>query len=481
LGTVNKVSLREELDSLKEDFKQHKSNRKISPEAQALIEAILMLLEVVMAVFMEKVTKKNGKNSSIPSSQIGKDESSEDETGKTNKKRKENDSRAKNTRTVESTKLLKVTNCDSCGNNLSGVEPIKIERRTRIDIVFEKTVEHYDAEVKCCPGCKGTSKASFPKDLSGPLQYGHGIRAYVLNLLIAQMVSLNRIQKMVKTLIGMAISEATILKYMLHLNQALENWENQAIAELLKSKSLHVDETSMRVNKKNHWVHVCSSGNITLKMLHPKRGLEAIEAIGIIPKYTGTIIHDCWKSYFSYEGCGHGLCGAHLLRELTFIVDSNGYSWAKNIKSLLQETCKKVSKNDDKKLNDQDYKNLQKRYRNLLTRGAKELPPIPKRTNGKRGKVAKSDAHNLWERLQEYEKAVLLFARESHIAFTNNRAERDLRMGKVKQKVSGCFREERYAKAYCRISSYLQSMAYQGMNPHVAIQLALAGEFKTGG
>lgn len=469
------------MDSLRASFNQQKKDGKISSETQALIKAILMLLEVVMAVFMEKSTKKNSKNSSIPPSQTGKDESSKDDAGKTNKKKKEEGVTANNTRTVESRELLKVTGCDSCGNDLSNVEPIAIERRTRIDIIFEKTVEHYDAEVKCCPDCNGRNKASFPKDLSGPLQYGNGIRAYALNLLIAQMVSLNRIQKMVKTLIGMAISEATILKYVLHLNQALENWEEQAIAELLQSKSLHVDETSMRLNKKNHWVHVCSGGNITLKMVHPKRGLEAIEEIGIIPKYKGTIIHDCWKSYFSYEGCGHGLCGSHLLRELTFIVESNGYSWAKNIKSLLQETCKKVSKSEDKKLSDQEYKNLQKRYRNLLTRGSKELPPIPKRTNGKRGKVAKSDAHNLWERLQEYEKAVLLFARESHIAFTNNRAERDLRMGKVKQKVSGCFREERYAKAYCRISSYLQSMSYQGINPHIAIQLALAGKYKTTG
>ena len=134
-----------------------------------------------------------------------------------------------------------------------------------------------------------------------------------------------------------------------------------------------------------------------------------------------------------------------------------------------------IANRDDKTLTSDEYKALQKRYRTLITQGAKELPPIPPRLNGQRGRVAKSDAHNLWERLQKYETAVLLFASNPHVAFTNNRAERDLRMSKVKQKVSGCFRTRRYAEAYCRISSYLQSMANQGYNPLVAIQIALAG------
>ncbi|MHB8255459.1 MAG: IS66 family transposase, partial [Acidiferrobacter sp.] len=135
------------------------------------------------------------------------------------------------------------------------------------------------------------------------------------------------------------------------------------------------------------------------------------------------------------------------------------------------------------RLTPREYHNLQKRYRNLLTRGAQELPPIPVRHNGQPGRVAKSDivgrmayAHNLWERLKEHETAVLLFARDSNVPFTNNRAERDLRMSKVKQKVSGCFRKVEYAEAYCRISSYLQTMANRGYNPLVAIQMALSGE-----
>jgi transposase len=135
-----------------------------------------------------------------------------------------------------------------------------------------------------------------------------------------------------------------------------------------------------------------------------------------------------------------------------------------------------VAKRESKQLSEQEYKNLQKRYRNILTRGEKKLPPLPPKQNGKRGKIAKSDAHNLWERLKEHEAAVLLLAKFPYVPFTNNRAERDLRMSKVKQKVSGCFRKSMYAKAYCRISSYLQTMANKGYNPLVAIQMAFSGQ-----
>jgi transposase len=157
-------------------------------------------------------------------------------------------------------------------------------------------------------------------------------------------------------------------------------------------------------------------------------------------------------------------------------VEADGYAWAKNMKRLLQKTCARVAQRKRKRLSPREYDRLQKHYRNIITRGEEELPPIPPRQNGKRGRVAKSDAHNLWERLKEHENAVLLFARDAHVAFTNNRAERDLRMSKVKQKVSGCFRKSQYAQAYCRISSYLQTMANRGYNPLVAIQMALSGQ-----
>lgn len=120
--------------------------------------------------------------------------------------------------------------------------------------------------------------------------------------------------------------------------------------------------------------------------------MVAIEAFNIIPRYGGIIIHDCLASHLSYEHCGHGLCGSHLLRELTFIVESNQYAWAKNMKCLLQESCYKVAQSDDKKLTPIELKNLHKRYKNILIRGEKEMPAIPPKEKGERGKMAKSDA-----------------------------------------------------------------------------------------
>jgi hypothetical protein len=473
MPSVNKQSLRQEFEQLKVNFDSLSNDGKLSPEASALFQAMIMLFELLIAVFMERTTRKNNRNSSIPSSQTDKDTTS---TGTTGKGKKQNDALSANTRTVETVQVAKVKDCEVCGEDLNDTPAIGHERRTKIDIIFEKVVNHVDAELKICPRCDTQNKGHFPEDMSGPLQYGPGIKGYVVNLLVAQMVSLKRVQQMIQTLIGQILSEATILKYVIQLYLALERWEQSSVEQLLKMPSMHVDETSLRVDRKNHWIHVYSAGDITLKFLHPNRGLEAIEEIGIIPRYGGVVIHDCWKSYLSYEHCDHGLCGSHLLRELTFIIDSNGYAWASNMKRLMQENCTIIAKRPSKQLSEQEYKNLQKRYRNILTRGEKELPPIPPRQNGKRGKVAKSDAHNLWERLKHHEAAVLLFAKLPHVPFTNNRAERDLRMSKVKQKVSGCFRKSIYAKAYCRISSYLQTMANKGYNPLVAIQMAFSGQ-----
>ncbi len=320
------------------------------------------------------------------------------------------------------------------------------------------------------------TRAPFPETFSGPLPYGAGIKAYALNLFIAQMISLKRVQHSIQALIGQVLCEATILKYVLQLHLALERWEQRAIAQILLQPAMHVDETSIRVEKHNPWIHVCSGGDITLKFVHEKRGLEAMTAIGIIARYAGVIVHDCWASYLAYAHCSHGLCGAHLGRELTFIVEANGYAWAKHMKRLLQRTCSRVSKRKRKRLAPREYDALQQHYRNILTRAERQLPPIPEKQNGKRGRVAKSDAHNLWERLKEHEAAVRLFAKDSNVPFTNNTAERDLRMSKVKQKVCGCFRKPEFAQAYCRISSYLQTMANQGYHPLVAIQIALSGQ-----
>ena len=145
------------------------------------------------------------------------------------------------------------------------------------------------------------------------------------------------------------------------------------------------------------------------------------------------------------------------------------------MKALLREACHKINRSEEKCMEEAGYRGIRKRYRTILTQGEREMPPIPRRTGGRRGRIAKSDAHNLHERLRTHEEAVLRFLSDPDVGFTNNAGERCIRMSKVKMKVSGCFRTRKYAEMYCRISSYLQSMAAVGYNPLTAITIALAG------
>ena len=479
MASLDKSSVREEIDRLKAQFKELDAEGKLAPETRALFSSLLLIVDLILSVFLERQTRKHLRNSSLPSSQSEKDESALGTGGSKGKGKSLHNESARNRSLRETVTVASVDRCVVCGEPLGDAPCQHTERRTKIDIVFEKVVEHIDIEVKQCPNCQAMVKGRVPANFAGPRQYGDGLKAFAINLLVAQMVPLQRTQKLILSMIGECLSEATLLKFILRLHEALAAWEANAIDQLIKMPALHVDETSLRVDGKNHWIHVYASGDITVKRLHRKRGKEAIEAINIIPRYGGKAIHDCWASYLAYDHLDHGLCGSHLLRELEFIIETNGYAWAKNMKRLLQETAVKVSASEAKQLTETESANLQKRYRNILTRGEKELPALPNRPSGKRGRLAKSDAHNLWERLRKHEAAVLLFARDPHVAFTNNRAERDLRMAKVKQKVSGCFRTEQYANAYCRISSYLQTMATQGHNPLIAIQMALTGEIAT--
>lgn len=475
MAGVDTASVRDEVARVESTFDRLSADGKISEESRALFNALLMIVNLLVSVFLEKRTRKTSRNSGIPSSQTSADHSAS-KTRQPSQAPAEDTASFVNSRVVESHDVASVDCCTHCGESLRRVSVDEYERRTRIDIVFETRFEHVDAQIKSCPGCQTRNTGVFPDDLSGPVQYGLGVKAYVLNLLTTQMVSLNRAQTLLKTLIGRAISEATMLKYVWQLHQALEQWEQAAIESLLAAPVMHVDETSLRLNKKNHWVHVYSAGDITLKRCHPKRGAQAIDDIHIIPRYGGVIVHDCWASYFKYPGCDNALCGSHLLRELEFVIESNGYAWARLMKRLLQHTCATVSARGARALSEREYAALQKRYRTIMTRGIAELPARPERPSGRRGRLAQSDAQNLWDRMKTHETAILLFAKRADVPFTNNRAERDLRMGKVKQKVSGCFRREPYAAAYCRISSYLQTMAHKGINPLIAIELALAGE-----
>ena len=425
-----------------------------------------------------ETTPKTSRNSGLPSSRDGTDDGqthTEGKSGSRSRGPKARHARSDNLRTVTTTHTSAVTGCRQCGHDLTGTACTAHEQRVEIDIVFETVERQVTAEIKTCPRCHTRTKGSFPATMPGPVQYGPGIVAYVVHLLCAQMVSLKRTAAMIQAMTGRLLSEATLLGFVSRLHQALEPWEGAAIGKLLDMPVLHVDETSLRVDRKNYWIHVCAGGPITVKGLHRNRGCEAINTLGIIPRYGGLIVHDCWKAYLTYTQCKHQLCGAHLLRELQAVTDSNAYPWARKMHKLLLIARRQVIQRPQQRLSMRHYKRIARCYKAILEQGRSEMPQIPPRKKGQRGPVAKSDAHNLHERLVVQRKNVLRFTRRADTPFTNNRSERDIRMAKVKQKVSGCFRTVSFAHAYCRISSYLQTMAALGYNPLVATTIALHG------
>ena len=475
MATVNSASLRDEFDVIKTDITSMRNEGKSTREADKIIDGSCRLLEMLIAILLEKTTKKTSKNSSIPPSQTDKDETKKSPRNNRDTSAAENSMTGENFKTITVEEISTVEVCDSCGTDLSDIEPSAREQRVLLDI--EYTVKKYkvDAEIKDCPECHARTKGRFPENMPGPLQYGDGIKALVIDLLVAQMLSLRRCTELVQAITGIKLSEATCLGYIDRLYDLLEPWEAAAKEHLLTRPALHVDETGFRVNKKNWWLHVTSDGSLTLKFLHRKRGKEAIDSFGILPFYAGVLIHDRWAPYFAYKLCKHQVCGSHLLRDITFVVDSNNYRWARLMKKLLRESCDEVNKSETGVLSEAECRRYVKRYRTILTQGGKEMPEIPQRRDGKRGRIAKSDAHNLHEALLILEESVLRFMSDPDVSFTNNTGEQKIRMSKVKIKVSGCFRTERGAHAWCRISSYLDSMKALGYNPHVAIKIALAG------
>jgi len=470
---MTKLSIRNKIDEAKEKINKSFAEEDVPLGLKSAVESLMILLDIIIVVLLEKKTRKNSSNSGLPPS---RNNGPNGNRNTLNQDRDKKGSQLENTRTVKTTASVSPEDCSKCGCNLRSVSTTATEERTKIDIVYEITEHVVTSESKECPECQFINKVKFPVGMDGKVQYGIGIKASIINFLMVQMMSLERVSEHFKGLIGRFISQAVMLKYLAQFSSSLEQWEDDQIERILGSPVIYCDETSLRVDKKNYWIHSYSYGDITLKFLHAKRGGEAIEEIGIIPKYQGAIVHDSWASYLAYEHVDHGLCGSHLLRELKFIEDSTGDKWATKMKKLLQSACEKVANRPlNRVLTGKEYQSLQSRYRNILTRAEKELPEFPK-PNGKRGRLKKTDAQNLWLRLSEYEEAVLLFARVKEVDFTNNRAERDLRDSKLKQKVSGTFRKVEFAKHFVRISSYVKSMRYRGYSSLEAIMLALQGD-----
>lgn len=369
------------------------------------------------------------------------------------------------------------TSCDGCGLNLSQVDGVCAEKRQVFDIPQPKVeVTEHRALEKKCPCCGELNRAVFPENIRGPVQYGERVQPLTAYFAHQHFIPVNRVCQILDDIFGIAIAPGTCSNIDEKLFRQLESFQSSLKTYLLAAWVLHFDETGMRCEKKLHWVHVASSQLATLYTIHAKRGQEAMDEAGILPQFQGIGIHDHWFPYFAYEQITHGLCNTHHLRELTFIHEREKEDWAQRMMALLIFAKNEVEKHlEQEKLPQEILLRIEETYTQILADGFEYhslLPPLPK---GKRGRQKQRDGKNLLDRLKEKRSCVLFFMYDFSVPFTNNQGEQDIRMVKLKQKISGCFRTLRGGQIFCRIRSYISTARKQGWNIWDALIEAIKG------
>ena len=328
------------------------------------------------------------------------------------------------------------------------------ESKQTVDILVTRHVTEYRAEV--LENEKGDRfVAPFPGEITNPVQYGNNLKAHAVYLSQFQLIPYDRIVDYFSDQAGIPISKGSIFNFNQKAFDMLGAYDEYVKRKLKEDDILNVDETSINVNGTKNWLHSASNEKWTHFFPHPKRGSEAMNEIGIIPAFSGTLVHDHWKPYYKYD-CVHALCNAHHLRELERAWEQDGQAWAKKMQDLLLEMRNAVDLNGGS-VSFIKAQLFEFKYLKILKNGEKECPlPIPP-PEKKPGRIKKSKSRNLLERLLNFKEDVLRFLRNKDVPFTNNRGENDLRMTKVQQKISGCFRSYEGAKIFCRIRGYLST------------------------
>src|SRR6266851_1715257 len=376
-----------------------------------------------------------------------------------------------------------VSSCEYCQHDLRAQKASIPERRQVIDLPTKRLwVTEHRVEEKQCPVCSHLTRAPFPAAIVAPAQYGTALQGIATYLVEGQSVPYARASQLLQELLGVQLSAGSIASFVTTCHQQLAEMETSLKAALVKTNVIHQDETGLRVGKAGWWVHVCSTARLTHYAAHPKRGRTALDAIGIAQAFRGTSVHDGFRSYQGYSFT-HAWCNVHHLRELTFVEEALKQPWARKMKELLLDMKAEVERAKALSQHELDallLARLLRRYDSLLAEGYLANPPPrapsqsepSKRTSGR---AKQSPARNLLDRLSGGKWAVLRFLLDFAVPFDNNQAERDLRMIKVQQKVSGCFRTEQGVAMFCRIRSYLSTLRKQGIKLLSALDHTLAG------
>ena len=364
--------------------------------------------------------------------------------------------------------------CAHCQTLLEGIPATRTQVRQVLDLppVRLDATDHV-VETICCPNCGQLSQGSFPEQVTAPVQYGPQVQALAVYLNEGQLLPSARTVEVLTDLLGAPLSEGTLETWVQQASAALIPFEQHATQALASGDVLHGDETGVRIGNKLHWMHVASTACLTLLGWHAKRGHAAVDAMQVWPQFAGIAVHDRWATYWRYS-CAHALCHAHLQRELTALAEQ-GEEWAAHMQDVLRSWYDEVAhaRTLGQPIDPWRQQQWWRRYWAILNGGFAAHPPtpIPKR----RGRPKQSPAKNLLDAFLAHADAVLAFIGDPRVPLTNNQAERDLRLVKVQQKISGCFRSEVGATAFCRIRSYLGTARKQGVRILDALTHALQG------
>ncbi len=359
--------------------------------------------------------------------------------------------------------MQQVERCEVCEHDLHAVRTCGRERREVVDVRTQRLlVREYQAEQKRCPDCEHITSAPFPAGVQARIQYGTHVGAIAVYLVEQQLLPQARACEVMRGLLGVQISEGTVWDLIKRCAGQLVTVEQQIKEALQHAEVIHQDETGLYVGGKRHWMHVTCTTTLTHYHVDQSRGQAALEAIGILARFTGISIYDRWSAYFLYE-CEHALCLVHLLRELVYLAEEQHVVWAADLKNLLldMKDATAQARGEGKLwLHLLEVVAWEAAFLRVLDEGDL-LTPRATAPPGKKGRCKQSAARNLLKSLRKHEQAVFCFLEDLRVDFDNNLAERDLRMVKVQQKVSGCFSSVAANEAFSCIRGYLYTLRKQ--------------------
>jgi transposase len=458
--SVDKINISETIARIEKSLSEEKG---ASAEFRGLVELLL----VVVKLLVERRSRSSN-NSSLPPSQDPNRKRGSKRKGK-GKKRKPGGQPGHDgacLEQVEDPDFVETIEVDRKSIPPGRYKHAGYEVRQVIDVVVSREVTEYRAEV--LENANGEQYvADFPEGVTSPVQYGNGVKVHSTYMSQHQLVPLLRVREHFRDQLEIELSKGSISNWNVELYRKLDPFETWARRDLINSVRNNGDETGINVDGKRLWLHTVSSEKTTLFHADEKRGQEAMDRMGILPFFKGVLMHDHWKAYFAYK-CKHALCNAHHLRELEAAVEFDGQKWAKAMQDLLLE-MKAAVEEEGGALSKKRANRFRKKYRRILRKAEKECPRNLKTR-------AQSKSRNLLERLRDFEKETLRFLRDRDVPFTNNLGENDIRMTKVQQKISGCFRSMDGARIFCRIRSYLITCRKRGISAGDALRMVFDGK-----